>query len=129
MGKCGENEWKDQKQSQNPTKVQRKPIKVKYISSPMMIKASNAHEFRAIVQQLTGFTSHSPTRRSNHKPPPHAAQTPSTSTLHANPQMEALKLSDNMSSLLEFDDEACFVTLDNVLTNNFMGFQASCLFQ
>ncbi|KAG6586326.1 Sigma factor binding protein 1, chloroplastic, partial [Cucurbita argyrosperma subsp. sororia] len=31
-----------------------KPIKVKYISSPMMVKASNEFEFRAIVQKLTG---------------------------------------------------------------------------
>ncbi|XVF31055.1 hypothetical protein REPUB_Repub16aG0112400 [Reevesia pubescens] len=40
--------------SKNPTKVKKNPIKVKYISSPMMVKASNAAEFRAIVQELTG---------------------------------------------------------------------------
>lgn len=33
------------------------PIKVTYISSPMMVKASNATEFRAIVQELTGMNS------------------------------------------------------------------------
>lgn len=37
--------------SKKPKKI---PIKVKYISSPMMVKAGNAEEFRAIVQQLTG---------------------------------------------------------------------------
>uniref|UniRef100_A0A0A0LFF9 VQ domain-containing protein n=1 Tax=Cucumis sativus TaxID=3659 RepID=A0A0A0LFF9_CUCSA len=37
---------------------QNKPIKVKYISSPMMVKANNESEFRAIVQKLTG--QHSP---------------------------------------------------------------------
>ncbi|KAK4850936.1 hypothetical protein QYF36_011181 [Acer negundo] len=38
-------------------KVKKNPIKVTYISSPMMVKASNASEFRAIVQQLTGKNS------------------------------------------------------------------------
>ncbi|CAK9314842.1 unnamed protein product [Citrullus colocynthis] len=37
-----------------PTIDQNKPIKVKYISSPMMVKANNESEFRAIVQKLTG---------------------------------------------------------------------------
>ncbi|KAF3452325.1 hypothetical protein FNV43_RR02758 [Rhamnella rubrinervis] len=32
----------------------KKPINIKYISSPMMVKASSASEFRAIVQQHTG---------------------------------------------------------------------------
>lgn len=32
----------------------KKPMKIKYISSPMMVKASSASEFRAIVQQHTG---------------------------------------------------------------------------
>lgn len=32
----------------------KKPINIKYIASPMMVKASNASEFRAIVQQHTG---------------------------------------------------------------------------
>ncbi|TXG66003.1 hypothetical protein EZV62_007278 [Acer yangbiense] len=40
--------------------VKKTPIKVTYISSPMMVKASNASEFRAIVQQLTGKNSHVP---------------------------------------------------------------------
>lgn len=39
---------------QKPTKVEKKPMKIKYISSPIMVKAGNASEFRAIVQQLTG---------------------------------------------------------------------------
>lgn len=30
------------------------PIKIRYISNPVMVKASNAFEFRAIVQKLTG---------------------------------------------------------------------------
>ncbi|XVF06360.1 hypothetical protein REPUB_Repub06bG0041400 [Reevesia pubescens] len=41
----------------NPTKVKKNPIKITYISSPMMVTASNAAEFRAIVQELTGQTS------------------------------------------------------------------------
>ncbi|XP_021282108.1 uncharacterized protein LOC110414990 [Herrania umbratica] len=43
--------------SKNPTKAKKNPIKIKYISSPMMVKASNADEFRAIVQELTGRNS------------------------------------------------------------------------
>jgi hypothetical protein len=39
---------------QNPTDVQKEPVKIKYISSPVFVKASNASEFRAIVQELTG---------------------------------------------------------------------------
>ncbi|KAL4341674.1 hypothetical protein GQ457_08G005340 [Hibiscus cannabinus] len=39
------------------TKPKKNPIKIKYISSPMMVKASNEAEFRAIVQQLTGQNS------------------------------------------------------------------------
>ncbi|KAL3728021.1 hypothetical protein ACJRO7_032724 [Eucalyptus globulus] len=41
--------------SQKPTIMARKkPLKIRYISSPVMVKASNASEFRAIVQELTG---------------------------------------------------------------------------
>ncbi|EXB93205.1 hypothetical protein L484_024544 [Morus notabilis] len=40
-----------------PSKGKKKPIKIKYISSPMMVRANNASEFRAIVQELTGRNS------------------------------------------------------------------------
>nr|DAD36712.1 TPA_asm: hypothetical protein HUJ06_007353 [Nelumbo nucifera] len=44
--------------SKQITKVKRrKPIKVVYISSPTMVKASNEAEFRALVQELTGRNS------------------------------------------------------------------------
>ena len=46
-----------QKKQMKPNKAQKKPIKIKYISSPMMVQAKNASEFRAIVQQLTGKNS------------------------------------------------------------------------
>lgn len=40
---------------QNPTgKSSKEPIKVKYISSPVLVNAKNASEFRSIVQELTG---------------------------------------------------------------------------
>ncbi|KAK3200710.1 hypothetical protein Dsin_024125 [Dipteronia sinensis] len=66
MGKL--NHHFDDVHYQNPSKnhqtsinkVKKTPIKVTYISSPMMVKASNASEFRAIVQQLTGKNSHVP---------------------------------------------------------------------
>ncbi|PON73460.1 VQ motif containing protein [Trema orientale] len=48
-----ENSLKRQKLN----KAKKKPIKIKYISSPMMVHAKNASEFRAIVQQLTGKNS------------------------------------------------------------------------
>lgn len=43
--------------SQKPTKTMTKPIKITYISSPMIVKACDASEFRAIVQELTGKNS------------------------------------------------------------------------
>nr|GME15275.1 sigma factor binding protein 1, chloroplastic [Ipomoea batatas]GME20571.1 sigma factor binding protein 1, chloroplastic [Ipomoea batatas] len=48
--------WKQAGQRQNPSKkVGKEPIiKVKYISSPVIVNARSASEFRAIVQQLTG---------------------------------------------------------------------------
>lgn len=50
----GNNHLKSQTK---PSKTKKKPIKIKYISSPMMVRASNASEFRAIVQELTGQNS------------------------------------------------------------------------
>ncbi|KGN60779.1 hypothetical protein Csa_019238 [Cucumis sativus] len=139
MGKCGENQYtnhnhsQSQSQNQNPTKVQRKPIKVKYISSPMMIKASNALEFRAIVQQLTGFDSNTPTRRRNQKLLSDCARTPSAMFHADRHEMEVLKFSDDhhMESLLQFDGQGCFETQNNnnILPNNIMEFQSSCFFQ
>ncbi|KAK6911361.1 VQ protein [Dillenia turbinata] len=40
--------------NKQPIKGNRKPMKVTYISSPMMVKACNPSEFRALVQELTG---------------------------------------------------------------------------
>lgn len=37
----------------NKVKIYRRPLKVVYISNPMMVKAS-AEEFRSVVQELTG---------------------------------------------------------------------------
>lgn len=61
MGKLGEN-LHDQYHANNeiqkkPTKnmmMKKKPLKVTYISSPVMVTAATASEFRAIVQELTG---------------------------------------------------------------------------
>ncbi|KAA0063579.1 VQ motif-containing protein [Cucumis melo var. makuwa] len=76
--------------SNKPTTIdqQNKPIKVKYISSPMMVKANNESEFRAIVQKLTG--QHSPDHDANFDqsvqdfnhafyPPPPSSSTPGVS--------------------------------------------------
>ncbi|XAR49235.1 hypothetical protein NMG60_11032359 [Bertholletia excelsa] len=40
-----------------PTRQKKKSVTVKYISSPLMVRASNELEFRAIVQELTGQNS------------------------------------------------------------------------
>ncbi|KAL8166656.1 hypothetical protein V2J09_008155 [Rumex salicifolius] len=41
----------------NTNRAKREPMKVKYISSPIMVQASNESEFRAVVQELTGKNS------------------------------------------------------------------------
>lgn len=43
--------------SKKPIEAKKKPIKIKYISSPMMVQANSALEFREIVQELTGQNS------------------------------------------------------------------------
>ncbi|OMO71983.1 VQ motif-containing protein [Corchorus capsularis] len=55
----------DDLKSKNPTKVKKNPIKVTYIDSPTMVKVSNADEFRAIVQELTGRNSDTREQHSN----------------------------------------------------------------
>ena len=57
MSKFANNHYLHQTKTQNSTKVKREPMKIKYISSPLLVKASNASEFRAIVQELTGQNS------------------------------------------------------------------------
>ncbi|XP_050225859.1 uncharacterized protein LOC126675288 [Mercurialis annua] len=37
-----------------PIKNKKKPIKITYISNPTLFRATNASDFRAIVQELTG---------------------------------------------------------------------------
>ena len=44
----------ESKRGKKPTKYKKEPIKITYISSPTMFKATNASEFRAIVRELTG---------------------------------------------------------------------------
>ncbi|CAN0830746.1 hypothetical protein LINGRAPRIM_LOCUS3357 [Linum grandiflorum] len=49
------------KQSRNSktkkTKKEERPLKITYISSPTLVKATTASEFRALVQELTGKNS------------------------------------------------------------------------
>ncbi|KAK6915382.1 VQ protein [Dillenia turbinata] len=44
--------------NKQPIKGRKKPMKVTYISSPMMVRACNPSEFRALVQELTGKDSY-----------------------------------------------------------------------
>ncbi|KAG2696671.1 hypothetical protein I3843_07G068400 [Carya illinoinensis] len=55
----GNHQYVHQPNTQNPSKVKgsEPPMKIKYISSPLLVKANNATEFRAIVQELTGKNS------------------------------------------------------------------------
>lgn len=48
------NQQRAERQKRSKAKT---PIRIKYISSPMMVQANNASEFRAIVQELTGQNS------------------------------------------------------------------------
>ncbi|OMO96237.1 VQ motif-containing protein [Corchorus olitorius] len=57
--------YDDDLKSKNPIKVKKNPIKVTYIASPTMVKVSNADEFRAIVQELTGRNSDTREQHSN----------------------------------------------------------------
>lgn len=75
----------EQPKRQNPspaTKVKREPMKIKYISSPMLVKARNASEFRAIVQELTG-------QHSEDRSDPHQSYTMITN--HAEPQIKMVE--------------------------------------
>ncbi|CAK9187642.1 unnamed protein product [Ilex paraguariensis] len=58
MGNHGNKDYQLHLKGKNPTRGSEEGIKVKYISSPVMVKANNASEFRAIVQELTGQNSH-----------------------------------------------------------------------
>ncbi|KAK6915383.1 VQ protein [Dillenia turbinata] len=59
MEEMGKHQYNSTQQSpkkahKQPMKGKKKPTKVTYISSPMMVRACNESEFRAIVQELTG---------------------------------------------------------------------------
>ncbi|KAK0599772.1 hypothetical protein LWI29_008465 [Acer saccharum] len=60
MGKLKHHFDPSKNHQSSMNEVKKNPIKVTYISSPMMVKANNASEFRTIVQQLTGKNSHIP---------------------------------------------------------------------
>ncbi|KAB5511914.1 hypothetical protein DKX38_028942 [Salix brachista] len=51
---CFTDQQEQPKKGQKSSKNKREPVKIKYISSPTMVKATSATEFRAIVQELTG---------------------------------------------------------------------------
>ncbi|KAB5511915.1 hypothetical protein DKX38_028943 [Salix brachista] len=51
---CFPDQQEQPKKGQKSSKNKREPVKIKYISSPTMVKATSATEFRAIVQELTG---------------------------------------------------------------------------
>lgn len=111
--------------SQNPTKVKKNPIKIKYISSPMMVKASNAAEFRAIVQELTG--------QNSDIGEPTATTTVPTTTI---PEVQAdspAKIDDEKSLFDTFEDDMSSLELDEALLwrgfpENLFGFQSPSIF-
>ncbi|KAJ6422793.1 hypothetical protein OIU84_027712 [Salix udensis] len=54
MEQCFIDQQEQPKKGKKSSKNKREPVKIKYISSPTMVKATSATEFRAIVQELTG---------------------------------------------------------------------------
>ncbi|CAK9172425.1 unnamed protein product [Ilex paraguariensis] len=57
MGNRRNNNYQHHLKGINPGRGSEEGITVKYISNPVMVKANNASEFRAIVQELTGQNS------------------------------------------------------------------------
>ncbi|KAJ6349272.1 hypothetical protein OIU77_006790 [Salix suchowensis] len=51
---CFTDQQEQPKKGKKSSKNKREPVKIKYISSPTMVKATSATEFMAIVQELTG---------------------------------------------------------------------------
>ncbi|KAK9175268.1 hypothetical protein WN944_027274 [Citrus x changshan-huyou] len=77
MGKFGhhfDHQGHNKSQRSGANKVKKNPLKVTYISSPMKVKASNASEFRAIVQELTGKNSEVKDHNSDDVVFPHAEE-------------------------------------------------------
>uniref|UniRef100_A0A7N2R181 VQ domain-containing protein n=1 Tax=Quercus lobata TaxID=97700 RepID=A0A7N2R181_QUELO len=57
MGKLTKQSYHHLPKNEKLTKSKQKPIKITYISSPTMVRACHASEFRKIVQELTGKNS------------------------------------------------------------------------
>ncbi|KAM3705249.1 hypothetical protein ACJW30_03G069500 [Castanea mollissima] len=57
MGKLTKQSYHHLPKNEKLTKSKQKPIKITYISSPTMVRACHASEFRKIVQELTGNNS------------------------------------------------------------------------
>lgn len=57
MERVRKQHYNEHLMGKKPREAKKKPIKIKYISSPVMVQANNASEFRAIVQELTGLNS------------------------------------------------------------------------
>ncbi|PRQ41767.1 hypothetical protein RchiOBHm_Chr3g0450331 [Rosa chinensis] len=73
------------------------PIMIKYISSPMMVQANNASEFRAIVQELTG-------QNSDTTIPDHGTNQASWVSNHRASQSANMK-TQNADELMKFSDD------------------------
>ncbi|MBA0699683.1 hypothetical protein Goshw_000177 [Gossypium schwendimanii] len=99
--------------SKKPKKI---PVKVKYISSPMMVKASNAEEFRAIVQELTG-------QHSDMGEPVNVVTTNTKAKLDDRNLLDAYP--DDMSSMELFDEGFVW----RGVAENLFGFQSPFVFE
>ncbi|XVF42253.1 hypothetical protein PTKIN_Ptkin01aG0346000 [Pterospermum kingtungense] len=127
MGKLRNHQHCDHK-SQNPTKVKKNPIKIKYISSPTMVVASNAAEFRAIVQELTGQNSDIGEPNGVHTTIPERAN-----QVHLPFQADSPAKIDEKSSFDMFQDDMSSLEFDDGLLwrgvpENVFGFQSPSIF-
>lgn len=103
-------------------------MKVTYISNPMMVKASNASEFRAIVQELTGQHSDFPSwdDSANVTASGEANKVP-TQGIPYTVRIDAENVKDELSdafSSFDFNDTFSWREVYDCLS----GFQSQCVF-
>lgn len=70
-------------QGKKPCQASKEPLKVKYISSPVMVNAKSAAEFKAIVQELTGKDSNDDSH--HHRSPEYAGSRATTNEYSQGP--------------------------------------------
>lgn len=115
--------------SRKLSKKMKRPVKITYISSPTMFTATNASEFRAIVQEFTGKDSKvldnwDPcTATSNEESTLNNSETTSRLTMESE-SADHIFLNYASSSSPEMEDSFFW----NGVSESLFGFQSPCLF-